>query len=373
MKPNFFYNFEILRKMKNSAVQMAKTVSFKEIFKSKRREAWVFFIGGSLFLMLIFPMRKNADLTDFLKFAFLNGFTFMVFAVGNSILVDYLNEKVSWTENVTKRFVVSIIATIVYTSVAWVFILWIWAFVMSGQLMGIKEWFEALSNNRGSFVMTHIITFSVSSFMHGRTFLLNWRKIAIEAEQLKKEQIAARYDALNNQINPHFLFNSLNVLTTLVHKDADVAEKFVRQLAQNYRYVLETRDQELVPLQTEMRNLEAHIFLLKIRFGESLLPQIDPKLNDLEGKVPPLALQMLIENAVKHNEISKSYPLSIEVFFDEKAQKITVKNTLRRKKNVSDSTGVGLENIKMRYKFLTEKKIDVSENASEFIVSLPMV
>ena len=162
----------------------------------------------------------------------------------------------------------------------------------------------------------------------------------------------------------------MNVLTTLVHKDADLAEQFIKQLSHNYRYILDTREREVVSLDEEIKNLEAYIFLMKIRFGESLKCHINV---DFNGQIAPLTLQMLVENALKHNEISKAHPLSIEVFLEENDKYIVVKNNLQKKNNVADSTGVGLENIKSRYKFLSDKTMIITQANDCFIVKIPII
>ena len=330
--------------------------------------AQFFFIGGGG-LTLLFPLTgTHLTVSEYFKYGFLNGLTFAVLGYGNGFLADWLNNYLPWTDNIAKRTIASFVVTFIYTSIAWVFVIWIWVLCTDNHLMNVKELIAYIPKMRTAFLTTHIITLIVSTFMHGRSFLIEWKKTAIEAEILKKEQISTKYEALRNQVNPHFLFNSLNVLTTLVHKDADLAEKFIRQLSDNYRYVLDTREQEVVSLAEEVRNLNAYIFLMKIRFGESLKATIE---DNIEGQVAPLTLQMLVENAIKHNEVSKSNPLSIEVF--QEGDYIVVKNNLQKKNNVTDSTGVGLANIKAQYNFLTGKEVDINDNDGYFTVKIPII
>ena len=153
-------------------------------------------------------------------------------------------------------------------------------------------------------------------------------------------------------------------------KDADLAERFIKQLSNVYRYVLESRDKEVVPLSEEIEQLEAYIFLMKIRFGESLKVNINAP--DLDGHIAPLTLQMLVENALKHNEVSRSHPLSIDVFLAENAW-IVVKNSIKSRNSVGESTGVGLENIRSRYKFLSQKEVVISQNDGFFTVKIPII
>lgn len=341
-------------------------------FGSATKEIMFFFFVGGTILSLLFPLVfKNTTTLDFLKYGLLNGFAFAVLGYGNGVLAEWLNKFLPWTGNITKRLVVSLISTFIYTSLAWVVIVWIWILVDDGKAMGFSQFISVLPKNKAAFIMTHVITLIVSSIMHGRSFLIEWKKSAIEAEQLKKEHIAAQYETLKNQVNPHFLFNSFNVLTTLVHKDADLAEQFVRQLSDVYRYVLDSRDKEVVPLDLELKELEAYIFLMKIRFGESLKTNISPMTTTEGVSIAPLTLQMLVENALKHNEVSKAYPLSIEVF--QEGDYMVMRNNLQLKNNIGESTGVGLENIQSRYRFLTDKAVIINKNDNCFEVKIPVI
>jgi len=284
---------------------------------------------------------------------------------GSGILSGILSARFSWLEAPFKRFLISALATLAYTFLIWWFIATAW--------LAPEKGFDLMRPLRGfewsDFLPTLIITLLISIFMHGRGFLLEWKEAASEAERLKKEQIAARYETLKNQVNPHFLFNSLNVLTALVHKDADLAEQFVRQLAAVYRYVLDSRDREAIALREELKALEAYIFLMKIRFGDSFNARIS--IDTQDGKVAPLTLQMLLENALKHNEVSKDNPILIEIL--EQGGYIVVRNNIQPKTSVGDSSGVGLSNIRARYQFLTDKKIEVLQDAHTFAVKIPII
>jgi LytS/YehU family sensor histidine kinase len=162
----------------------------------------------------------------------------------------------------------------------------------------------------------------------------------------------------------------LNALTNLVYQDQDKAAKFIKQLSEVYRYVLDSRDKEVVSIQEELKFLESYLFLQHIRFGDKLNVQIDIPRKD--GRVAPLALQMLFENAIKHNVISEEDPLTIHIYRQD--ENLVVENTLKRKQILAeDSSGLGLENIKRRYEFLSDKKVVVEETASKFKVTVPIL
>jgi LytS/YehU family sensor histidine kinase len=200
-------------------------------------------------------------------------------------------------------------------------------------------------------------------------FFKNWKEAAVQQEKLKREQLALQYETLKSQVNPHFLFNNLNSLTSLISSNPGKAIDFVKKLSEVYRYVLDQKDQELVRLETEMEFVNSYIFLQKIRFGENLEVQI--------GKFPknvlviPLSIQMLVENAIRHNEISDRNPLKIHINSDDKPY-LTIENRLQ-KKSGSEGTGLGLQNIVDRYAFFSEKKVIISEGQEKFAVSIPLL
>jgi LytS/YehU family sensor histidine kinase len=178
-------------------------------------------------------------------------------------------------------------------------------------------------------------------------------------------------EGLRNQVNPHFLFNSLNTLVYLIPEDSEKAVRFVQQLSKVYRYVLESREARIIPLQDELAFLQSYIFLLKERFGENLQVKLTDLNGQTDGAIVPLTLQMLFENAIKHNVISTEKPLMIEVFAEK--GHLVVRNNLQRKNQVMDSTGVGLENIRTRYRMLTDREVEVIVSREYFTVLLPMV
>jgi LytS/YehU family sensor histidine kinase len=206
-------------------------------------------------------------------------------------------------------------------------------------------------------------------FLHGREFLLMWRQAAVDAERYQKESIKANFESLKNQVNPHFLFNSLNVLTSLVYQDADKAARFIKKLSEVYRYVLDTQGQEVVPLKEEMMFVDSYVYLQKIRFGDNLKVEMG-SLGD--GKVIPLSVQLLLENAIKHNEVSSEYPLTISV--KRENNYLVVANGLRLKTNpLEESSGLGLPNIQKRYEFLSNKPVVVNQTGAVFTVKIPVL
>jgi len=202
-------------------------------------------------------------------------------------------------------------------------------------------------------------------------FMNRLKKTQLEAEQLKKENIEAQFEALRNQINPHFLFNCFNVLSTLVHKDPEASSKFIGQLSSVYRYLLYNQEKKIVPLKEELTFLDSYSYLLRTRFNDNL--KIENKLSNQSDSimVAPASLQMLIENAIKHNVASKKNPLHIEL--NREGDFIIIRNTLHRKELDVESTKLGLKNIVSRYKLLSNLPVKIEKTETVFTVKIPIL
>lgn len=191
-------------------------------------------------------------------------------------------------------------------------------------------------------------------------------------EELKRISAQAQLQAIKNQVNPHFLFNNLNVLSSLVMLENPDANKFIEEFAKVYRHILSSQRQELIKLQTEIEYMEPYIFLLKKRFPESINISINIPDKFLSWQILPVALQMLIENAIKHNIASKIKPLNIRITVN-KQNNLVVYNNLQPKMPDGESTNVGLNNITQRYDLITGKEIDIIKTKDSFSVALPLI
>lgn len=283
---------------------------------------------------------------------------------GNEFVSELLDRRFDWLEKPLKRLLTGIFGHLLYTVFAMI--------SLSFAVYLLFGWNEDILTLRGMInysIPAVAITFTITTFFTSWEFFLSWRQLAINEEKMKAEVIASKYESLKNQVNPHFLFNSLNVLTSLVYKDPDLSAKFIKQLSNVYRYVLDVKDKELVNLETELEFLESYTFLLKIRHEEGLIVNFDIP-TEPEYQVAPLALQMLIENAVKHNVISKQEPLSIDVHVDNGY--LVVHNNLQKKViRESSPTEMVLDNIRARYEFLSDHPVIVNETDRAFEVRIP--
>jgi LytS/YehU family sensor histidine kinase len=212
-----------------------------------------------------------------------------------------------------------------------------------------------------------LVSLDVSIF-----FSNQWHESLLGQERLKKETLESRLQMLKSQINPHFLFNSLTTLSALIRLDQKAAAVFVRQLSAVYRYVLENREKEVIELDTEFSTLQTYLYLVEIRFTAQIRVNVTPPEQMESFCLPPLALQILIENAIKHNVASKARPLTIDIF-PEDDNYLVVQNTLQRRSSREYSSKIGLKNIIARYRFLTDKPVQIEESDGKFVVKIPLL
>lgn len=194
-------------------------------------------------------------------------------------------------------------------------------------------------------------------------------EVLLENEHLKNENLLVQLTSLKNQLNPHFLFNSLNTLSWLINEDTAKSQQYLQKLSQVLRYSLSMQEQSLVSLKEELTLVDNYIFLLQMRFGENL--KIVKNTENTQFQIPPLSVQLLIENAIKHNIVSTASPLNIWIELKDK-NKLVVRNTLNLKPN-SAGTGIGLVNLNERFKILANQAIEIEQNEDLFRVTLPLI
>ena len=288
-----------------------------------------------------------------------------IFAIVIGSMVNILDKKLPWLNFPLRRLIVQVVLTIVIVMAIIIVTIPILSLFWNQQIT------SEVFLSQMFFMMKIIFPFLfVGALLTNAIFFFkNWKEAAVQQEKLKREQLALQYETLKSQVNPHFLFNNLNALTSLISSNPDKAIDFVKKLSEVYRYVLDQKDHELVALETELKFLESFIYLQKIRFETNLEVKID--VNSKNFKVIPLSVQMLVENAIKHNEVSDRNPLSIRIY-SAGDDYLYVENALHKKAG-SEGNGTGIENIKERYEFFTDKKVIISEDGGKFIVGLPLL
>jgi len=203
-------------------------------------------------------------------------------------------------------------------------------------------------------------------------YISQYKNKQVEAEELKRVSSQAQLEAIKSQVNPHFLFNNLNVLSTLVMQENPEANKFIEEFSKVYRHILNAQHHELITLKEELEFINPYIFLLQKRFPESIFITIDVPAEYLSYYIIPVAVQMLVENAIKHNITSRQKPLHIFLSITGN-KKLTVANNLQMKPVMNESTHIGLQNIAKRYELIAGKTIDIEKTSDSFLVSLPLI
>lgn len=275
-----------------------------------------------------------------------------------------LEKVLPWREHGRRRFFAELFLTAVSTIVLSSVVTWLY-FTYVKHCEDLRP--VLFSVVTVSLVVNTIVTAIWEAF-----FLFNqWKQALLNAEKLQKENLQSQFDSLKNQVNPHFLFNSLNTLATIIPENPEQAVEFVQKLSSVYRYLLQYKDHETVDLKTELDCVNAYLFLQKIRFGDNLQVNVNIPPGYLNRQIPPLTLQLLVENAIKHNIISLHKPLKVDIYIDDAGMLVT-KNNLQKKKSVEDSTKIGLENLMNRFEYIFNQGIDIYDTGEEFIVKVPM-
>jgi len=285
--------------------------------------------------------------------------------IGNTQISKYLDNKLPWLEYGTFRFFSQLASGLIYSLL-----------VINISYLSLKSIFTSDPPSITQIIVMNtygvLIIIPVISIYFGFHFLRSWRKSELEAEKYQKESIKSQLEALKNHLDPHFLFNNLNILSSLIDKDKDLAQAYLEKFAEIYRIILQSNVTEVIPLSKEMEFIDAYIYLIKIRFDENI--EISSQLdNSVKSKMlPPLTLQMLVENAIKHNIITESKPLKIEIYSDH-GQYLIVKNNLNPKPRAKNDSGSGLENIENRYAYFTNEKINIKNDGDYFTVEVPLI
>ncbi|NQZ45365.1 MAG: 2TM domain-containing protein [Flavobacteriaceae bacterium] len=293
-------------------------------------------------------------------------FSFGLTAV-NSYYYDGINIRYSWEKTPTKRLWIGAIGSFVLTLITFAVLRFAVTFYYTGN--SFSEFLAKETSD--AYIIALVITLISSLFIHAFYFYRALQKKEVKQQKIIARTASASFDALKNQLDPHFLFNSLNVLTSLIDEDPHQAQKFTTSLSKVYRYVLEQKNKDLVTVDEELDFARTYVRLLKMRFEDSIVFEIPDKASHPDLKIVPLSLQLLLENAVKHNVVTASRPLHIKVFED--AGMLTVHNNLQEKEVVKKSSGVGLQNIKQRYSILTDRAMQIVKTNSDFSVHLPML
>lgn len=319
-------------------------------------------------LVMHFFSHDTGD-SSWLSIDFLRGwltaclFTFLYW-VGNTWIWKRLTHRFPHYSQTRKRLLLLALYSLLYS------------ITVPGMLDVILMYFTDLACTYDSFLESCLAglipTFLCLLIYESVFFFESWKANVKKTEALARENVQSQLETLKNQLDPHFLFNSLNTLASLIDDQNAPAQEYLERLADVYRYVLVSREKNTVTLEEEMNFLDAYIYLNKVRFRENLKVEKKISSNAYQQQVAPLSIQMLVENAIKHNVVSKDKPLTIKIS-QEEDNYLTIENNVQEKITFEKSTKVGLQNIINRYSLLTDKQINIYKSPDLFTVRIPLL
>ncbi len=319
----------------------------------------------SIFLSLLFSGFKwyesFHDLIRRTSYSFVIGFAF---GMGNWAIGILMGSSLNWNKNLKRSNLISLLSFIFWGLFVSIAVPYIFGkFIYRLEPDRLKYYISS-----SAFVALAIDLIIISIF-YSQYLVHFWKKSLDKYEGLERENIKAKYDSLKSQVNPHFLFNSLNTLTGLVEQDQQKAVRYIKKLSDIYRYVLEQRETELVEIGEELSFMDNYIYLAKIRHGDGL--SYTYEVSSVHKYIVPLALQILVENCIKHNVISDDSPLSIKIV--EKDSCLIVSNNLQKKKQIGSSNAIGLENLKSRYSYISDFPVEITIENNHYLAKIPIV
>jgi len=284
----------------------------------------------------------------------------------NALVFIFLDTVYKETRFSVQRLIVGFVSTF-FSTLFVVFLLRVFE-----EVIVEKQSFTAYieSEKASSFLIPMVIFLIVLLFMHSFYFYKALQETKVKEQKIIATAANAQFESLKNQIDPHFLFNSLNVLSSLIEENPENAQRFTTSLSKIYRYVLEQKDKELVAVEEELAFARIYMQLLVMRFENSISYELPENINE-DAKVVPLSLQLLLENCIKHNVVSSSKPLHIKISIED--NQLVVENNWQKKEVLSEGKGVGLQNIVNRYGLLTERKVSIIQDEKTFKVYLPIL
>lgn len=288
--------------------------------------------------------------------------------VNHIVAANYLRVAISSYKKALKRIMIQLPVYILLTQLGLCFLVFI-----VFQLLGLIQLELNWANYRPLLFAGLVLNIIATSFHEGLYTFEQWKKSLIETESLKKSNLQSQLDSLKDQISPHFLFNSLNCLSSLITTDPDRACLFLDELSKVYRYLLRANENKLIPLSSELQFVHSYFHLLKTRYGDGIELELLIAEEYQQHLIPPLTLQILLENAVKHNAIIKDSPLRIIIGTDHNSNSLKVTNNVQHKMSRIISNRIGLHNIATKYQLLNFEPIDIEHSDQIFAVTLPLI
>lgn len=330
-----------------------------------------FVVGIGVFIVMLIIQYANgyaiANGRQLLTWFAYNQFYAIILYLVNAYYFRFLLKKFPDRVFKIKNLLKGAVGGILLTVLSLFFIRMITEVLIGGQ--NLSRFFA--SENFGYYYVSFLISIVITAIFYAVYFYRNKQETKVAEQKIIAGTASAKFDALKNQLDPHFLFNSLNVLTGLIEENPEAATRFTTALSKVYRYVLEQKSKELVTLEEEIKFAELYMSLLTVRFEDSIVFSSPEQLKNPQAKVVPLSLQLLLENAVKHNQVTASKKLYITI--TEENNSLIVTNNVQQKQILKESTGIGLQNIRERYALLTDSPVVIDESGNQFSIAIPIL
>lgn len=335
----------------------------KTLFTNERRLRLIGIPLVSVVFMFLYKDRPFDSLSVVIEeFLISFAFTFVLWE-GNRAIVMNMRRWYPHNEQTARRLMLQLPIAVAFTVGSSLLIYYLF------ELFGVIIC-DSVNEKMMSTVVNLIPTLFVLSIYESAYFFEEWKRNFQRSETLAKENIRSQFEALKSQLDPHFLFNSLNTLAALIDDENEPAQTYLEQLSDVYRYVLVSQQQETVPLHEELAFVDSYVYLNKTRFRDNLIVRNELPQEAMHRPVPPLSIQILVENAIKHNVVSRDKPLTLRLSMDAQGY-ITVENNVQKKNVLEKSTKIGLQNMINRYALLTSEKVEVLHTADVFSVRIP--
>lgn len=334
------------------------------------RIALPLFIGITMHTLYILitgmPERSGFSFFGFLWFAVMTS----IYWEGSRFISNKIDRKFSAKASLLKKLVWQLIVLLIFGVITYNISFLLVRFYEE-YVLGRTQYFFSVDQFISVSAIGAFLVMTVGGLQMGVFYFTQWQKSQIKAERLQKEQTEALFQNLKHQISPHFLFNNLNTLNSLIHESPEVASKFLSLFAEVYRYSLQQRDEEVVTLESELDMLESYLYLLKKRFDNAFTVKFDISAISKHRYIPPMSLQLLIENALKHNIAESARPLTITI--REQDDVLVIENNLQLRREKKPSTQIGLSNLSERYRLLGQPQPKIEKTEQYFRVILPLL
>lgn len=265
-----------------------------------------------------------------------------------------------WRQSMKKRIVVQLITQIAIVTL-----------IIAGIRLLMPALFTEGIVFRQAIVIGIILSVLITAIFTAESFFTQWNRTSLEVVKYEQQVTRAQLEFLKMQVDPHFLFNNFSTLTSLIEDNPQLAVEYLQRLSAIYRHMLTDTERDVVPLEEELAFIESYLFLYKTRYQESLIVDVDISDKLREEGIATATLQLLVENAIKHNSISRQKPLKIEIYIENGF--LVVKNNINQVSKRRESTGIGLKNILERYKLLSTQQVSIEEDKEKFIVKVPLL